>query len=334
MRVAAQRDSAPQGIILKMKNYEINFKQEKIEWDRFIDHSPQRSIFAYSKFLDSLQVEYDLVTCNENNSIVAGAIIILSDNQPITAPFPFTQYQGMMLSENKLQSVGSQITRNLRIVEYFLGELIGKYKSFFLSNSWRLNDLRSFQWYGYSDESKSKFNIDLRYTGILELQKFKSFDDYIGSVRTVRRQAFKKGEKFLSFKFEADESILDYLHEKTFQRQGLKRGAADSEILKSICRSSIDQGYGKMGVTYLNGLPISAALFLVDDRSAYYLIGANDPEFRQTESGTYTLINMIKESFNIGVSEVDFVGVNSPQRGDFKIGFNAELKPYFNTFIN
>jgi len=29
------------------------------------------------------------------------------------------------------------------------------------------------------------------------------------------------------------------------------------------------------------------------------------------------------------LEEIDFCGVNSPQRGDFKISFNAEIKPYY-----
>jgi hypothetical protein len=30
-----------------------------------------------------------------------------------------------------------------------------------------------------------------------------------------------------------------------------------------------------------------------------------------------------------GLAEVDFVGVNSPNRGDFKLSFNPDLRPYF-----
>ena len=37
---------------------------------------------------------------------------------------------------------------------------------------------------------------------------------------------------------------------------------------------------------------------------------------------------MIRDAFECSFSEVDFVGVNSPNRGDFKISFNPELKPY------
>jgi hypothetical protein len=31
---------------------------------------------------------------------------------------------------------------------------------------------------------------------------------------------------------------------------------------------------------------------------------------------------------------LDFVGVNSPQRGDFKLSFNPELVPYFEVHLD
>jgi hypothetical protein len=36
----------------------------------------------------------------------------------------------------------------------------------------------------------------------------------------------------------------------------------------------------------------------------------------------------------MGLLEFDFVGANSPQRGDYKISFNADIKPYFSSSIS
>jgi lipid II:glycine glycyltransferase (peptidoglycan interpeptide bridge formation enzyme) len=88
-----------------------------------------------------------------------------------------------------------------------------------------------------------------------------------------------------------------------------------------------------MGVAYLGDIPVSAVLFIYDDRTAYYLFGANDPEYRNTSAGTFLLMQLIKDAFANGLDEVDFVGVNSPNRGDYKISFNADLEPYFVTSL-
>lgn len=315
-----------------MNKYIINYNEDKQIWDVFVSLSPQRSIFAYTVFLDSLNTKYDLVTCSENNRIVAGAILIYSEiNKPINGVFPFTQYQGILLAGNTNQNIHSQVTSEFKIEEFFIGELVRHYDSCCFCNSWRLNDLRPFQWFNYNEPDKGQFKIQLNYTGILDLKKYSSFEDYLGSVRSVRRQEYKKSLKNLKIVFETDENILDVLHAMTFDRQNIERTNHDSFLVRSICKHAVDFGYGKLGVAILDDLPVSAVLFLYDDRTAYYLFGANDPAYRNTGSGTFLMMHMIQDAFDMNLFEVDFVGVNSPNRGDFKISFNAELRPYFIT---
>ena len=312
-----------------MNDFHINFKEDKLMWNAFVLSSPQRSIFVYSNFLDSLLVHYDLVTCYENEKIVAGAIILYSEaGEPINSTFPFTQYQGIMLADNTQKTTHSQITHEFKVVEYFLKKLTDCYSNFSFCNSWRLRDIRPFLWNNYHENIEKQFRINLKYTGILDLTKYTDFEYFLNTIRKVRKQEFNKSSE-LSFEFSEDISALDILHQKTFDRQNIKRNITDSNLLKSITRASLINGYGKLGIVYLDKNPISATLFLYDDRTAYYLFGANDPEFRRTGSGTFLMLNMIKDAMQKDILEIDFCGVNSPNRGDFKISFNAELKNYF-----
>ncbi len=318
-----------------MSDFHINFKEDKLIWDAFVLTSPQRSIFVLTKFLDSLLADYDLVTCYESDRIVAGAVIIYSEKgEPINSAFPFTQYQGMLLADNTQKATHSQITYNFKITEYFIRQLTNKYKSFALCHSWRLTDLRSFQWHNYHESEKYKFKLGLRYTGIVDLQNFDSFEAYLSSVRTVRKQEYKKAAKSLNFQFSENVTLLDALHEKTFERQNIERSDKDSMLVQSICNHAIAGEYGKMGIAHKDDMIHSAVLFLHDDRTAYYLFGVNDPKYRNTGSGTFTLMNMIKDVFESGFEEIDFVGANSPQRGDFKISLNAELRSYHESKYN
>lgn len=312
----------------------INYKEDKQTWDAFASTSPQRSIFVYSKFLDSLQVDYDLVTCYEKGQIVAGAVLIFSDGgEPIGGVFPFTQYQGILLADNTHKAAHSQITHEFKVVEYFISQMAEHYKRFSLCHSWRLNDLRPFQWHNYHEPSKGQFRLNLRYTGVLDLKRFAHFDDYLSSVRSVRRQEYKKSSQKLEFQFSDDASILDGLHAKTFERQNLERNEQDSTLVRSICSHALAGGYGKLSIALSEGVPISAVLFLYDDRTAYYAFGASDPVHRNSGAGTFLLFRMIHNAFD-HVNEVDFVGVNSPNRGDYKISFNAELRPHFISSFN
>lgn len=312
-----------------MSKWIVNFKEDKRVWDEFVLSSPQRSIFVQTKFLDSLNAIYDLVTCYEKDKIVAGVVIIYAaSGEPINTTFPFTQYQGMLLSDNSSQAMHSQVTHEFKAVEFFIKQLSEYFKKYCLCHSWRLRDMRPFQWHNYHEPDKGQFRTDQFYTGVLNLQDFENFEAYLFSVRSVRRQEFKKASQILKFQFSEDESLLDVLHAKTFERQNLERNNQDSVLVRSICKHALAGEYGKMSVALLDDVPISAVLFIYDDRTAYYLFGANDPAYRNTGSGTFLMMHMIKDAFDCGLKEVDLVGVNSPNRGDFKISFNAALQSY------
>lgn len=315
-----------------MSDLEVNFKEDKQVWDVFVSASPQRSLFAYSKFLDSLLTNYDLVTCYDKNKVVAGTVIIYGDSgSPINTPYPFTQYQGILLADNSDQATHSQITHEFKILEYFIASLTNYFRNCCFCQSWRFRDMRPFQWHNYHEPQKGIFKIDLRYTGILDLKKYNDFDGYLASIRAVRRQEFKKSSQMLKLIINNDAKIIDNLHAKTFGRQNIERAHKDSLLVRSICEHSFASSYGKMSVAMLDDVPVSSVVFLYDDRTAYYMFGANDPFYRNIFSGTFLLMHMIKDSFEQGKTEIDFVGVNSPNRGDYKISFNPELKPYLIT---
>ena len=68
--------------------------------------------------------------------------------------------------------------------------------------------------------------------------------------------------------------------------------------------------------------------FVSDEKCAYYLFGANDPDLRDAHASAKLFIDNIAAFAARGLERFDFVGVNSPQRGDFKLSFNPELIPY------
>ena len=49
---------------------------------------------------------------------------------------------------------------------------------------------------------------------------------------------------------------------------------------------------------------------------------------RESKASSKLLLDNMALSAHQGIKRFDFVGVNSPQRGDFKLSFNAELVPY------
>ena len=97
---------------------------------------------------------------------------------------------------------------------------------------------------------------------------------------------------------------------------------------------SITSGYGRLLLGYKDSVPISAVMFLFDNKRAYYLFGATDPQYRSSTASTKLILEQVfYSSFTRKLPEIDFVGCNSPERGYYKLSFGGDLTPYFETRV-
>lgn len=310
---------------------QYNLCVDKNKWNDFVLNSLQGNIFCHTHFLDSLLINYKLVVQEENNNIVLAAIILIN-NEVVKLPYPFTLYHGLIC--NKTINELSEHKKSpwlLNYVPLFLNFLESNYQRISFCFSYNFTDLRSLQWYNYNIPTENTFQIDLRYTGIIDLKNINNIEEYLTTVRSVRRQDYKKALKEGYYvERSKDIKILSDLHLKTFQRQEIVRNKNEETLLLSICKSALEFGYGDLLVCFNSDkIAVSASLFLYDQKCGYYLFGANDPAYRKSGSGTLLIIENIKTCFERGCEIVDMVGINSPNRGDFKSSFNAKPIPYF-----
>ena len=299
-------------------------------WNKFVQASPQNNLFCRTDFLDSNQQNYDLLFVVKGELILMGVVIVRNLNG-VVVKNPFT-YQGVLFSQY-VESLSShkKIKKVLELTQFLLTELESIYGVVSLSLHYSLDDLRGFQWHNYHDKTGFQPTLNLNYTGVLDLQKAENFDQILMNARTVRRQEYKKCIKngFI-VEVSNDVSVLNFLHEKTFERQGMKRSKSEVFLATELAKESLDKGFGRLLICRnVKGAPTSASLFLFDDKTAYYLIGANDPDYRKDGTGSYIMFEQIRYCLEQGLSYVDFMGINSPFRGDFKMSFNAKSMPYY-----
>jgi len=299
-------------------------------WNEFVKTSPQSNLFCQTNFLDACQQDYDLLLVTKGELILSGIAIIKGDDGvPVKDQF---MYQGVLFSKY-IESLSShkKIKKALELTQFLLIELESIYGVVSLSLHHSLDDLRGFQWYNYHNSKGLQPRLDLHYTGVLDLKKNGNFEQILMNARTVRRQEYKKCIKngFI-VEVSNDASVLNFLHNKTFQRQGLERSKSEVFLATELARESLKKGIGRLLICRNNeGVPTSACLFLFDDKTGYYLIGANDPDYRKDGTGGYVVFEQIRHCIEQGLHYVDFMGINSPLRGDFKTSFNASPKAYF-----
>lgn len=308
---------------------------DKTRWDGFVSDSPQSNIFCTTQFIDALFIDYDLLIIEENKQILLGVIVLKKNNKILKSPYSFSMYQGILFS-NLINSFPDhkKIKEGLDLINFLLIGMEKRYNLISFSLHYKIEDLRSFQWWHYHELSLGQFKIDLRYTGLINLKDYTDFNDYLGKIRKTRRYEYRQAIKN-KLKVERSNDIekLDYLHQLTFKRQGIVRSENISKNLKNIAKTALSKRFGEL--LFCNnskGEATGATLYLYDKKCGYYLIGANHPDYRQTASGTLLMIENIKHCFEKKLVLVDVCGINSPNRGDFKTSFNAKPTPYFEVF--
>ncbi len=302
------------------------------QWDWLVASSPQGTIFNSGQFLQSLGSELRFYGVVEGEDLLAGVSIQLDElGLPVGPTKSFGLYQGILLS-SKVEGLPDH-SRSRKVPEVVLNLLEGItaiYSEMWLGLHWSLRDLRGVQWFNYHLPEKGQFELELRYTGTLDLGSFKSKNEMIKTFSQGRKSDYKKAlSNGIAVSVSDDIEILDTLHALTFSRQEAQRGIYEYQ-LTSIALSALSRGFGEMLVARLpSGDPVSASLFVWDSLTSYYLFGANDPVFRNTGAATLVIAENLGRAQNRGIRSIDFVGINSPQRGDFKTSFNAIPKPYF-----
>lgn len=300
------------------------------EWDAFILASPQCNVFSLSGYLASMGVGYDRIFYEVEGLIMASALIVKSDKSELLAPYPYSLYQGIALAP--LAGHGhSVVSKRLKIISGLADALSRSYPHHSICLHPSLTDLRGFQWCNYNAPENGIYHISLSYTGVIHLDRFANFEEFLSSIRAARRHDAKKAEK-AGLRIELSDDVNEFirLYELTFSRQGIASDDLQLAMVHRNVRTVLETGLGELLVARSStGEVVSAIVTASDPSCSYYLFGATDPAFRTTGANSALLLHAIQEMFQSAKKSFDMVGVNSPQRGDFKTSFNAEPVPFF-----
>jgi len=298
-------------------------------WNTFIDSSPHGSVFSQTPFLNALQVPHERLFLDLDGKTVASALIINPNSPDFHGPYPYSQYQGIALAPI-VGGIHKVVQKSLKTLEAILPVLTEKHENLELCLHPSLQDLRGFQWFNYHIPERGQFDIRILYSGIINLERYSSFDEYLMSIRSVRRQEYKKAKKQnLSIAESCDIEAFLKLYTLTFERQNIELAPSALDTVRNIVSAAISNDIGRLVFCKdSEGALHSAIVTLHDKLCTYYMFGATDPQFRSSGASTSLILESINHSFASNHLRFDMVGINSPQRGDFKTSFNAEPSPY------
>jgi len=322
------RNKSPKRKVAKMTVKIVSDVSDDV-WDTFIDNSPYGSVFSQTSFLKALEVPHEKLFIELDEKVIASALIIEPNSPHFKGPYPYSQYQGIALPPI-IGGIHKVVHKSLKTIMSTLPVLSEKFDNIGLCLHPSLQDLRGFQWFNYHTPERGQFDIRILYSGIINLEQYSSFDDYLMSIRSVRRQEYKKAKKqSLSMVESHDIESFIKLYKLTFERQSIELDVRALDTVRNIVNAAISNGIGRLVFCKdCEGSLHSAIVTLHDKRCTYYMFGATDPTFRSSGASTGLILDSIKYSFACNHLRFDMVGINSPQRGDFKTSFNSEPTPY------
>jgi hypothetical protein len=314
------------GIIVEQVDYSNN------RWSFLCDSSPQMTPFNYPDYLSAVGFSSVNFIAEEKGNVLAGLSIPIRKSDQKMISVPYAPYHGLLFPDHADVPLYNRYKKNLEAASVLLEEVCNRYRDVCFSNHWSIKDMRPFSWYNYHTPENGTFQIDVAYTAVKALS---SLESVMSGVSSGRKYDYKYSRNKYNLRCvqEVCEDDLDdfyQLYYLTFNRQNIELEESEIGQVKKIAQTVLKNGYGCLQYAELpSGERISAQLIIYDHRCAYYLFGANHPEYRNYGGGTFLLIEAMNKAVGMGIDKFDFVGVNSPMRGDFKLSFGAELMPYY-----
>lgn len=310
------------------------------KWDRSVARSENGTIFCSSQYLRNLDCNVSAYYYFRNQENRAGVLVIESQDGLDTYLHDFIIYNGIFFAPPQNRQNRSQIiSEQFEISSFIAGELARTYKTVHMQLHPSITDMRPLLWWNYGT-NEPQYTVDIRYTSYLNIEDFQGAEKledistYL-QASNARRQEIRYAirDKVVTRKeFNAD--LFVGFYNETMKRQDI---AVEKDVLDQmhyLITNLFAAGLGRMFVSYAaKGDPGSMVFFVTDNKRGYYLFGANDPEMRDSHTGTAVLWDAFHALSKEGVREIDMEGVNSPRRGWFKLSFGGDLRPYYRIFL-
>ncbi len=310
-------------------------------WDDLVRRSPQGTLFSERLYLKAAGRDHHLYWVKQGTETKAGIALIVSDDGKSCELDDLVIYGGLLFDLDPKRQMVKRRHDAFQITEFFIEQVARIYETIDVQLSPEFWDMRPFQWYRYRDQDKYKFSLDLRYTSYFDIS---TLQDYVGreeespcfnNMETVRRYSVREARKKMGSIARVDNSdaLIDF-YRALMDRQGDTQSTAKLSSMKTVIDVLVRAG---RGVVYhvLNsmGTVIYSIVYGWDAKRAYYLFGAGHPEISEPWQGTLAHWEAFKDlAQRLNIGEVDLEGVNSPQRGWFKLGFGGDLRPYYRVY--
>tara|TARA_B100000767_G_scaffold264081_1_gene278545 strand:- start:249 stop:1190 length:942 start_codon:yes stop_codon:yes gene_type:complete len=305
--------------------YKLIEIKDKVLWDTTVVSSKQFSLLCSSVFLNGLTCKYDLFFIKKDKDIKMAVIIFKKDKKLNKYFFQdFNYNQGFYFFDDN-HSLSKKRSERIKLINFFLDFAVKKFKEMRFSLHESINDIRAFQWYDYKNKP---FAFNTVYSSKIDFSEFKNFTEFLKSIRYERRREYKKinEKENFSVKIENNEKKFIKIYKNLIPAIGKTTFNAHVKLIKN----AIKNNYARINFMYDDKKLISATLFYFFKDQSYYAFSVIDPDYKKNFSCTaFLILEQINFAFKNDIAILDFLGVNSPNRADFKESLGGSLTSFY-----
>lgn len=276
------------------------------------------SVFQKEWWLDAVAPgKWAAVVVKRGNEVVARLPYSMEKRYGLTilAQPPLTPALGPWLQIPDAKPA-KQLSRQKMLIWELL-EMLPKYDLFNQGFHSSITNWLPFYWKGF--EQTTRYTYVLR--DLSDLNKI--WGSFSGHTRRNIRKA--QGRVIVKTNFEIDR-FLD-LNEKTFRRQG-KALPYSREFVRRLDSACVNQKARRIFYAEDSSGQVHAAIYILwDEQSAYYLMGGEDPELRNSEASSLLMWQAIQFASTV-TKQFDFEGSMIQPIERFFRGFGTQQVPY------
>jgi len=310
-------------------------------WDRFIMSTPDCTVFARSTYLANSGCRVGTYHCFNSGELRAAIVLVESDDGSAAVLDDLVVYSGIFFgAPTNGQNPSQQMSERFELASFIAEWMASVYSAIEFALPPSVIDIRPFLWFNYGQDT-GRYKVDVRYTSVLEINDFataEKLEDVAAYAlcSSARRQQIRyaRRDEVVTEEF-SDVGLFADFYQQTMGRQGEQVPPKKMDDMANLIQALLLNGMARMFVSRDHqGAAGSVAVYAIDRHQACYLFGANDPNLRNTPTGTAVLWDAFTPLAKGGIATIDLEGVNSPRRGWFKLSFGGNLTSYYQITLN
>ncbi len=283
---------------------------DKIEWDRCIDGSSNKLIYAKAFYLDAMAGEWDALVLNNYEAVMP---LTLRKKWGINYLYQpaFTQQLGVFFS-------GAEGTE---IVGAFLAEAASHFKFIEINLNFQ------------NRTSQVNGSFSARNNFVLSVSK--SYEELRQTYPGFTIKHLKRAAK-ANLKYEASTDYLSVvkLYKKLYQHRMPHITNEDFNNFSVVCKKLFEEnGLVVRMVLSDTGEVMAAGIFLLDDKRIYNMASCITPQGKKLQANYFLFDELIRE-FSNSTLLLDFEGSDIKGIADFYNHFAPENQPYYFYKVN